>query len=66
VTDRHKGKVVRVDPVTGDAEGDIILSMDTATALRICASLVREDFAIMTPPSVDALMEIANMIRATR
>ena len=60
--DRMKGDVAVLVRITGDAEGDIILSMDTATALRICASLFREDFPIMTPRSVDALMEIANMI----
>lgn len=60
--DRMKGDVAVLVRITGDAEGDIILSMDTATALRICASLFREDFAVMTPRSVDALMEIANMI----
>lgn len=60
--DRMKGDVAVLVRITGDAEGDIILSMETATALRICASLFREDFATMTPRSVDALMEIANMI----
>jgi chemotaxis protein CheX len=60
--DRMKGDVAVLVRITGDAEGDIILSMDTATALRICTALFREDFAAMTPKSVDALMELVNMI----
>jgi chemotaxis protein CheX len=60
--DRMKGDVAVRVRITGDAEGDIILSMDTATALRICTALFREEFPSMTPKSVDALMELANMI----
>ncbi len=60
--ERLKGDVgVRVR-VTGDAEGDVILSMETATALRICSRLFGEHYATMTPGSEDALMEFANMI----
>lgn len=60
--DRMKGDVAVMVRITGDADGDIILSMDTATALKICTSLFGEDFAAMSPRGSDALMELANMI----
>ncbi len=60
--DRAKGDVAVQVRISGDAEGDIILSMETATALRICSLLFREDFQTMTPRSMDALMELTNMI----
>ena len=60
--DRVKGEVAVLVRITGDAEGDIILSMETTTALKICSLLFCEDFPAMTARSVDALMEIANMI----
>ena len=59
---RVKGEVAVLVKITGDAQGDIILSMETATALRICSLLLREDFPAMTARSIDALMELANMI----
>ncbi len=60
--ERMKGDVAVLVRISGDAEGDIILSMDTATALRICSSLFREEFQALTPRSMDALLELANMI----
>ena len=60
--DRVNGEVAVLVGITGDAQGDMILSMDTSTALRMCASLFGEDFTSMTQRSVDALMELANMI----
>jgi chemotaxis protein CheX len=60
--DRMKGDVAVLVRITGDAEGDIILSMDTTTALKICSSLFREEFTSLSPKSVDALLELANMI----
>ncbi len=60
--ERIKGNLAIQTKITGDAEGDAILSMDTATALGICALLTGEDIAAMTPRSMDALMELANVI----
>ncbi len=60
--DRMKGDVAVAVRIAGDAEGDIILSMETATALKICTALFGEVFAALTPRSEDALMELANMI----
>ena len=60
--DRMKGDVAVMVRVTGDAEGDVILSMETATALKICSALFGKDFESMSPQSEDALMELANMI----
>ncbi len=60
--ERMKGDVAVQVRVSGDAEGDIILSMETATALKLCTSLFGGEFSAMTPQSEDALMELANMI----
>ncbi len=60
--ERIKGDLAIQTRIAGDAEGDAILSMDAATALGICARLSGEDIAAMTPRSMDALMELANVI----
>ncbi len=60
--ERMKGDVAVLVGITGEAEGNIVLSMDTSTALGICGALFGENFSAMTPQSVDALMELANMI----
>ncbi len=60
--DRMKGDVGVQVKVTGDAEGEVILSMETATALRICTTLFGRDFTTLSPLSEDALMDLVNMI----
>ncbi len=60
--ERIKGDLAIQTRIAGDAEGDAILSMDTATALGVCALLTGEDITTMTPRSMDALMELANVI----
>ncbi len=60
--ERIKGDVAVRMRISGDVEGDIILSMDTATALKVSTALLGEVFASVTPQSEDALMELANMI----
>ncbi len=60
--DRIKGDLAVQARIAGDAEGDVILSMDSATALGICALLTGEDFSTTTPGSTDVLMELASVI----
>jgi chemotaxis protein CheX len=59
---RIKGEVAVQVNITGDAQGDVILSMDTNTALKICGTLFGRDFDAMSPSGTDALLELANMI----
>ncbi len=60
--ERVKGDVAVRVGIRGDAEGDMILSMDTPTALRICRALFGEAAGSVTPQGEDAIMELANMI----
>lgn len=56
------GDVVVVVRIAGDAEGDLLLTMDDATALRVCAALLHAEFDALTPEAMDALGELGNMI----
>jgi CheY-specific phosphatase CheX len=48
--------------ITGDSEGDVIISMDTGTALGICSILLGLKIDSLTPGALDALAELGNMI----
>lgn len=60
--ERIKGDVAVLVKVRGEAEGDIIFSTTTGTALEICRKLFGEATQAMTPQSTDALGELVNMI----
>ncbi len=56
------GDVVVSVRITGDSEGDLLLSMDDLTALRICSTLTGDRIDTLTPENLDALVELGNMI----
>lgn len=56
------GELSVVIPLSGDAEGSIVLNMDNDTALRICALMNGEPFESVSPLVMDSIAELANMI----
>lgn len=56
------GEVSVVIPLSGDAEGSIVLNMDSETALRISGVMNCEPFESLTPLVMDSIAELANMI----
>lgn len=59
---RISGDVAIVVRILGDPEGNIILTMNTETALGACSALIGAECGSLTPLGMDALSELANMI----
>lgn len=61
------GDVLVVVPLDGESPGNIVLNMDTGTALRIAAGMGSGDGRTLSPLTMDSIAELANMItgRAT-
>jgi chemotaxis protein CheX len=60
--DEVRDDVRVVISITGDSQGDVILSMEEATALAVCAGLLGSRTEGLTPRALDALAELGNMI----
>jgi CheY-specific phosphatase CheX len=60
--DQIRGEVTVAITITGDSEGDVIISMDTQTALRVCSILTGSPAGGLTPEARDSLAELGNMI----
>ncbi len=60
--DRIWGEVMVVIRVTGESEGDVIIGMNTATALGISSVLTRATFDALTQNALDPIAELCNMI----
>jgi chemotaxis protein CheX len=60
--DEVRGDVRVMISITGDSQGDVILGMEEATALGVCAGLLGSPVNALTPLALDALAELGNMI----
>ncbi len=60
--ERVGGDVIVAVKISGDPEGDLLLTMDNATALRICSLMAGASCDALTPENLDALVELGNMI----
>lgn len=56
------GDISIVIYMKGNSEGNIILNMDTETALKICNYMTGEEFELVTHQGLDPVAELANMI----
>ena len=56
------GDVAIVVKITGESDGDLVLSMDSGTAARVSSRLHGDPGATASLPDLDALAELANMI----
>ena len=59
---RPAGNVAILVKINGEAEGDLMLSMDSGTAARVSSRLHGDPGANASLPDLDALAELANMI----
>lgn len=60
--DQVRGEVQVVIGITGEASGEVILSMEAATALALCSTLLETRIDAFTAAAQDALAELGNMI----
>lgn len=60
--DQVRGEVQVVIGITGEAAGDVILSMEATTALALCSTLLGTRIEGFTAAARDALAELGNMI----
>jgi chemotaxis protein CheX len=56
------GDIAIVITLRNSSEGNIILNMDTATALNLCSVMNGAGFDSLTPLGMDSIAELANMI----
>lgn len=56
------GEVLVIAPLRGDAEGDLVLNMNTPTALRIIGKMALLYGIALTPYGLESLAELANII----
>lgn len=60
--DALDGDIAILIRLAGDSDGNIILSMDADTALKVCSVMHSHEFTAMTPLGIDSISELANMI----
>lgn len=57
-----RGELNIVIRISGESERDVIISMDTATAVRICSNLLSTEIDSLTSSALDAVAEFGNII----
>lgn len=56
------GDILIVVPLEGESPGNVVLNMDTRTALHVSGNMGAGDGRTLTPLTIDGVAELANMI----